>query len=272
VRTYTKRFSPSEPNSPALEAAGLRWLAEATDQGGVQVVQPVKILESTLTLDYLPTVSPAPGAAETFGRALAHTHAAGASHFGAPPPPWSGPGAIGLAPLSFVASPSPGDPWGAFYHRERLAPYVAAATRVAALPDDGPSVFAALGQRLVGGLFDSPQPALVGSVARIHGDLWAGNVMWSPAPMPGDKATWTGACLIDPAAHGGHAETDLAMLALFGAPGLPSILAAYNEVSALADGYQDRVGLHQLHPLLVHACLFGASYGDRAVARARQYL
>ena len=46
--------------------------------------------------------------------------------------------------------------------------------------------------------------------SRIHGDLWAGNVLWS------GEAGW----LIDPAAHGGHRETDLATLALFGAPHL----------------------------------------------------
>ena len=63
--------------------------------------------------------------------------------------------------------------------------------------------------------------------------------------------------VIDPAAHGGHREADLAMLALFGAPHLEAILAAYDEHRPLAEGWRDRVGLHQLHPLLVHAALFG---------------
>src|SRR6478752_4834379 len=53
------------------------------------------------------------------------------------------------------------------------------------------------------GTFDSAEPA-----SRLHGDLWSGNVLWTARE----------AVLIDPAAHGGHRETDLAMLALFGAP------------------------------------------------------
>ncbi len=98
--------------------------------------------------------------------------------------------------------------------------------------------------------------------ARIHGDLWSGNVLWS-----GGKG-W----LIDPAAHGGHRETDLAMLALFGAPYRDEILAAYDAVTPLAAGWRARVPLHQLHPLLVHACLFGEPYGAQAGAAARAAL
>jgi fructosamine-3-kinase len=60
------------------------------------------------------------------------------------------------------------------------------------------------------------------------------------------------------------------MLALFGAPHLDRILAAYNEVAPLADGWRARVPLHQLHPLLVHVALFGAAYRDQALAAARR--
>jgi hypothetical protein len=54
---------------------------------------------------------------------------------------------------------------------------------------------------------------------------------------------WGGGCgwLIDPAAHGGHRETDLVMLALFGAPWLDRIVAAYDEAFPLADGWRERV-------------------------------
>jgi fructosamine-3-kinase len=79
---------------------------------------------------------------------------------------------------------------------------------------------------------------------------------------------WTpdGATLIDPAAHGGHRETDLALLALFGAPHLDEVVAGYQDVHRLADGWRERVQLHQLHCLLVHAILFGGGYADRALA------
>jgi fructosamine-3-kinase len=87
-------------------------------------------------------------------------------------------------------------------------------------------------------------------------------VLWS-----GDRG-W----LIDPAAHGGHRETDLAMLDLFGAPHLDRILAGYNDTAPLAAGWRDRIPLHQLHPLLVHACLFGSSYREGVVSAARSAL
>jgi fructosamine-3-kinase len=97
--------------------------------------------------------------------------------------------------------------------------------------------------------------------ARLHGDLWAGNVLWSA----------NGPVLVDPAAHGGHRETDLAMLALFGLPHLGRVLAAYDEAWPLDEGWRDRVPLHQLHPLLVHAALFGGGYGRQAVSAAAAF-
>jgi fructosamine-3-kinase len=95
--------------------------------------------------------------------------------------------------------------------------------------------------------------------ARLHGDLWGGNVLAGADGRP---------YLIDPAAYGGHREVDLAMLRLFGAPS-PRTLAAYEEVHPLADGHERRVPLWQLFPLLVHAVLFGGSYGASAVRAAR---
>jgi len=83
-------------------------------------------------------------------------------------------------------------------------------------------------------------------------------VLWST-----DRA-W----LIDPAAHGGHRETDLAMLALFGCPHLDMVRAAYDEAAPLASGWRARVPLHQLFPLLVHVVLFGRSYAAQTVAAA----
>jgi len=83
---------------------------------------------------------------------------------------------------------------------------------------------------------------------------------------------WThdgGCCVIDPAAHGGHRETDLAMLRLFGCPFLDRILTGYQEAAPLADGWSERVGMHQLFPLLVHAALFGRSYAQQALATTR---
>ena len=78
--------------------------------------------------------------------------------------------------------------------------------------------------------------------------------------------------LIDPAPSGGHAETDLAALGVFGQPYLEETYQGYNQVSPLASGWQERIGLHQIHMLAVHANLFGGSYGSHTVQLASQYL
>ncbi|MGZ4666848.1 MAG: fructosamine kinase family protein [Frankiaceae bacterium] len=229
------------------EAAGLRWLAgagpAAAPTPGVVSVHP-----QALVLDWVAAGAATPAAAEQFGRALAATHAAGAASFGGPRDGW-----IGSAPLSNT----PADTWAQFYARERVLPYLReAADRRAIAASDAQAV-----ETVIARIDDLGGPAE--PPARIHGDLWSGNVHWAA-----DGRAW----LVDPAAHGGHRETDLAMLALFGAPHLDRILAAYDEADPLADGWQQRVALHQLHPLLVHAVLFGGGYGAQAGARARRTL
>ena len=76
--------------------------------------------------------------------------------------------------------------------------------------------------------------------------------------------------LIDPAALGGHREFDLAMMRLFGGFGA-ACFAAYEEAHPLAEGWQDRVALHQLAPLVVHAVKFGGSYRPAAAAAIARY-
>ena len=87
-------------------------------------------------------------------------------------------------------------------------------------------------------------------------------MLWST-----DGRTW----LIDPAAYGGHREVDLAMLALFGLPHLQQVLEAYETVTPLAEGWEERQALHQLFPLLTHAAMFGGGYATRAAAVAARY-
>ncbi|MEZ5096562.1 MAG: fructosamine kinase family protein [Nocardioides sp.] len=98
--------------------------------------------------------------------------------------------------------------------------------------------------------------------ARLHGDLWNGNVLWGQDGR---------VVVIDPAVYAGHRETDLAMLALFGLPQLSRVVEAYTEAAPLADGWADRVGLHQLFPLLTHACMFGGGYAARAADAVATY-
>jgi fructosamine-3-kinase len=231
----------------ASEASGLRWLA---DPGAAAVPGVLAVDEDFLAIDWIEPGPPTAPAALCYGQELAATHAAGAEAFGAP---W--PGVIAGLALPNEPAP-PGGGWAEWYAAARLLPFVRLARDRGALT----AAEAGLAEAAAGHAPQVAGPAEPPS--RIHGDCWSGNVLWS-----GGRG-W----LIDPAAHGGHRETDLAMLALFGAPYLDQILAGYQETSPLAEGWRARVPLHQLHPLLVHCCLFGRSYTGSALAAARAVL
>ena len=231
----------------AAEANGLRWLAEAA---AVPVPEVLAVTPSALVISMIPPGRPTPEAAFGFGADLARLHAAGADRFGAP---WRG--FIASLPLDNAGGADATD-WAQWYATRRLLPYLRLAVDTGALtPQDGRLVEAVADR--IGSLAGPAEPP-----SRIHGDCWAGNVLWS-----GGRG-W----LIDPAAHGGHRETDLAMLALFGAPSLDRIIAGYQDTVPLAAGWRSRIPLHQLHPLLVHACLFGAAYREGVGSAARAAL
>lgn len=234
----------------AAEAAGLRWLADA---GGARIVRVREVSGDRIVLDRVDEVRPSAASAAAFGTALAATHDAGADGFGAPPPGWSGDIWIGSRAQPSRATPT----WGAFYAAQRVEPFLDTAVAAGNLSTSGAEIVRRACAVIADGRFDDGEPA-----ARLHGDLWAGNVLWAA----------DGVVLIDPAAHGGHRETDLAMLALFGCPFLDDILAAYDRAHPLRAGWRDRVPLHQLHPLAVHAAGHGPSYGRALIDAAEQTL
>ena len=252
---FVKHGSGAPGATPATEAAGLRWLAAAD---GVRVCEVRDVRPDALVLERVETVPATPAAAERFGRDLARTHAAGAPCHGAPPPGVAeDDGWIATLPLPLTRTPPE---WGPWFAGQRLAPLLRAARDAGAVDAAGAATVESVCERLSAG--DEALVAGGERPARLHGDLWSGNVLWSAA----------GAVLIDPAAHGGHPETDLAMLALFGLPHLDVVLAACTEAAGTPAGWEERVPVHQLHPLLVHAVLFGGGYGARAVDAARRSL
>lgn len=241
-RVFVKTRAGAAPGEYETEAAGLRWLADA---GTLPVAEVVEATDEHLALEWID----AGGGydEEELGRGLAAIHRAGAPAFGALPP--DAPGPLRIGPLPFEGTAS--DDWPAVYGEQRLLPLLPRA----GLSASGRRAVEALCGRMAD-LAGPPEPP-----ARLHGDLWSGNVM-----AGADSRPW----LIDPAAYGGHREVDLAMLRLFGGPG-PRFFAAYEEVTPLAGGHEDRVALYQLLPLLVHAVLFGGGYAASAERTARKY-
>jgi fructosamine-3-kinase len=244
-RVFVKHRADAPAGVFTAEAEGLDWLRVA---GAPRVPEVVAVRDEAprfLALEWIERGSPAADHDEALGRALAALHRAGAVSFG-------------LEHDNFIAtipqSNAPAATWPEFYATRRLEPLVRRAADAGRLQ---PATVARFG-RLTDRLADLCGPAE--SPARLHGDLWGGNAMVDTGGSP---------VLIDPAVYGGHREVDLAMMRLFGGFA-PRGFDAYQETFPLAPGHDERVGLWQLWPLLVHVVLFGGSYAgslERTLAR-----
>ena len=250
-------FLKHHPDAPAgafvVEASGLRWIADAAALRTPGVVaagdEPgVRFLALEWIEGAVPVASAAgPRPAEGFGRALAALHRHGAPGFGL-----DHDNLIGGLPQVNTPAPS----WAEFYADRRLEPLARLAVGRGRL---APGFLTRLERLrpLLWELCGPPEPP-----ARLHGDLWNGNAMIDADGAP---------VVIDPAVHGGHREIDLAMMRLFG--GFPEeTFAAYAEVHPLAEGWERRVELFQLGPILVHVCLFGGGYARSAERIMARYL
>lgn len=250
---HVKRRRDAPQGFFACEAAGLAWLAEAR---GADVVRVLEVSDDALVLERLEHAPPTPTAARAFGAGLARTHDAGAPAFGAPPPGWPRDGFFGPLDDPLPMRAGHHERWGEALADLRLEPLRA---HLRERHEGTPTIdadLARVGDALWAGAWDDGD-----SPARLHGDLWSGNVVW----------TRTGAVLVDPAAHGGHRLADLAMLHLFGLPHLDDVVAGYASVHPLPPGWRDLVGLHQLYPVGVHAVLFGGGYVGQLGRLAARY-
>lgn len=211
---------------------------------------------NTVTIERVNTVGPTAEAARAGGAELAAIHAMGATAFGAPPEGWDGPNYIGRAPQAC----EPRERWAEFYVYQRVLPFAEAAHDAGNLSAAGLGTVREACDALLAEDEDAP-------LARIHGDLWSGNVLYGSG----------GVRFIDPAAHGGHPLTDIAMLELFGAPFFEEFVAGYLEGGggfgeASASNWRKRIPIHQLHPLAVHALTHGPSYASALVRAAKDSL
>src|SRR6476659_9089725 len=166
---HRKRSAAAPPGYFAWEAAGLRWLADA---GGAAVVDVVDHGPDHLDLALLTPAPPTVAAAERLGRGLTATHAAGAAAHGCGPPGWEGDGWLGplSEPLPLPLGEWP--TWGTFYAQARLTPLLGEALARGALDAAGARVIERLATRVGDGAFATGEPP-----ARVHGDLWSGNVL-----------------------------------------------------------------------------------------------
>ena len=234
---FVKTRADVAPGEYAAEAAGLRWLAEP----GALRVPEVPAASPTSCSCSTGSTRARRGDPAAFGAGLAAVHAAGADDVRRP-----------RADCGSARSRSRTTrrPTG-----RRSTPSTACARSLKHLGPSGRGAVERVCDRIAD-LAGPPEPP-----ARLHGDLWSGNVLWDR-----QGRAW----LIDPAAYGGHREVDLAMLRLFGDPGR-HFFAAYDERFPLAPGHEERVPLYQLFPLLVHAALFGGGYAASAERAASLY-
>ncbi|KFI67874.1 fructosamine kinase family protein [Bifidobacterium magnum] len=232
------------------EGRGLEWLGQAQSQGGPRVVHVFDWGDDYLDIERITPSMPTREAAHAFGAALAHMHDAGAQYYGQAPEGYTGTCYFG--PLDDPVPMDTGtwtDPV-TYLAEGRLRPMVQLGIARGELRqsdmDLTNEVIDALPELLGKAANDKP--------ARVHGDLWSGNVMWTNDRGPCE------AVLIDPAAHGGHREEDLAMLQLFGITYWHDILEGYMSAHPLKAGFENRTTIWQLYPIAGHCVFFGGGY------------
>lgn len=252
---FVKSSPTAQPGMFTAEAAGLEWISErdAIRTPRVVAVNDPESGDATprmLALEWIEEGSVDP---EQLGHQLAAMHALGAPAFGFTP------GTVAHAPMRFNDLSLPNDPhptFAEFYATNRIVPLTEQSIAIGRMSSDTAVTMHRLADRIAD--FAGPEEP----PARTHGDLWIGNVIADTAGNP---------YLIDPVAHGGHREVDLANLTVFGGPG-QRCFDAYNESLPVAEGFGDRVPLWQLAMILLHVYLFGGSYEAQAMAIAKRYV
>ncbi|HMC98446.1 MAG TPA: fructosamine kinase family protein [Flavobacteriales bacterium] len=182
---------------------------------------------------------------EDLGRSLAELHRHSNTRFGLEIDNYIG---------SLKQSNTTHDTWSEFFIHCRLEPQVKMARDRQRIGMGDALRFERLFGKLPS-LFPSEPPAL------LHGDLWSGNFLTGPNGEP---------VLIDPAVYFGHREMDIAMSRLFGGFD-PGFYSAYNIAWPMGAGWEERMDLCNLYPLLVHANLFGGGYAAQVHATLERF-
>lgn len=227
----------------AREAEGLAALAEA--DGGPRVPAVYAAGATWLLVEFIPSGRRQPDYGRQLGEQLARLHATHGPSFG-------------FEHDNYIGSTPQPNPWTedgyAFFAEQRLGFQVRLARHRSRLSSSDVSVIERVITRLPE-LIPAQPPSL------IHGDLWGGNAMIGPQGEP---------VLIDPAAHYGWAEADMAMTTLFGGFS-GDVYPAWEANARPAPGYRERFDLYNLYHLLNHLNLFGPGYYSQVMTIARRY-
>jgi len=234
---YFLKYNDSSkyPEMFEKEARGLSLLRSAYEIDVPEVLSFAKAgPDDFLLLEYLDSADQAPDFWEDFGDSLAKLHNHHSDNFGLDHDNYMG---------SLYQYNNVHDVWTAFFIEERLERQVKLARENGAISRGDVTGFERLYRRL-DEIFPETRPSL------LHGDLWSGNYMIN------NKGH---ASLIDPAVYYGHPEIDIAMTTLFG--GFDSkFYNSYNQHNPLENGWENRLDIYNLYPLMVHVNLFGGGY------------
>jgi len=200
---------------------------------------------SWLLLEYIKQGSPGNSFWESFGNALAQLHKNSSKSFGLDHDNY-----IGSLPQSNRNHQT----WHEFFIEERLNKQLALARNKglvdSTLMRNFEQLFIAIPS-----IFPKEPPSLV------HGDLWSGNYLCDENGNP---------CIIDPAVYYGFREMDIGMSKLFG--GFSGrFYESYQNAFTMAPGWQDRIEICNLYPLMVHVNLFGGGYLASVKSIVRKY-
>lgn len=229
------------------EAHGLHLLQQSGELRVPEVIAQGECGDTTfLLLEFITPAQADEGFQARFGRKLARLHRHTQATFGL-----DRDNHFGLLPQVNT----PAVDWPGFLTHNRFMPLVKMARDNKRIDVGDVLRFERLYGKLPS-LFPAEAPAL------LHGDLWKNNFLTAADGEP---------VLIDPAVYFGHREMDLAMTRLFGGF-FRDFYDAYQEERPLAPGWEGRVDLCNLYPLLAHLILFGGSYADRVGSVLRKYV
>ena len=198
-----------------------------------------------LLLEWIERAAPAKDYYSSLGKSLAEMHFQSQTKYG-----WPVDNYIGSLPQQNTLTAD----WCSFYATHRIAPLVKLLTDAGLFSNSQHQQAERLYTKL-SQYFPNEKPAF------LHGDLWGGNHFPNENGLP---------VLIDPAVYFGHREMDIGMTALFGGFDR-SFYEAYQYHYSLESGWQQRLQLTQLYPVLVHAVLFGGHYIAQASSILAQF-